>query len=64
VACTAAKVNATTIDLTHAAVSMTGRRMGFGRGFGSGVGSISEGLIRDNGILNMPILYEYDMVCS
>jgi hypothetical protein len=64
VACTAAKVNATTIDLTHAAVSMTGRRMGFGRGFGSGAGSISEGLIRDNGILNMPLLYEYDMVCT
>lgn len=61
-ACTASKTNATTIVLTHASCSTTGRKLRYAWGFQGLTGqtppTITDGLIVDNSTLAVPLTYE------
>jgi len=67
-ACTAVKVNATTIDLTHASCATTGRKLRYAWGLQGQQGQtpphISDGLIVDNSALAVPLLAETDFAVT
>lgn len=66
--CTAVKVNATTIDLTHASIATTGRRLRYSWGLQGQTGQtppqITDGLIVDNSALAAPLMFETDLAVS
>lgn len=66
--CTAVKIDATTIDLTHASIATTGRRLRYAWGLQGQTGQtpphITDGLIVDNSALVVPLMFETDFAVT